>query len=370
MSDLADLVYISQEAGSRVDYVQAGGGNTSVKFDDGFMAIKASGYLLKDMTESYGFVAVDGELLKRYFEQTQFEQANRLAQNEAEQGAVKRGRLEQAKSEQNKPEQIDRNKESMDMAIASVKSINGEAFARPSVEIGFHSILQKFVLHLHPVYAAVLLCSSGGMEKIAGILEAEGIGCAAVPYIMPGYMLTTTIRDAAAEYEKRTGETSKVIVMKNHGVTTTTQTADEALSLMRKVNDAVIKALSLPPFQSEYALSECKDGYECLSFPEPLRNCEIATACGRGALYPDQLVYIFGEIGLREEENKKITIGERILYRSGAAEAAAMHETLLGVAYVHACIAEKGLRPELLSAEECAQILGWDSEKYRRSLMK
>ena len=422
MSDLSDLVSLSREAGSRVDYVQAGGGNTSVKLDDGYMAIKASGYLLKEMTESYGFVAVDGVLLSKYFEQGRFEQPqsakdpqvmlerNRLEQDVPEQTLCEHPQSEQTQSEQTQPLQKDLNKESMDIAIASIKPIGGEAFARPSVEIGFHSILQKFVLHLHPVYAAVLLCSSGGMEKFYGILEAEGIGCVMVPYIMPGYELTAMIRDGAAEYERRTGEKPKVILMKNHGVITTAQTAGEALALMHAVNNAVIRALSLPAFVGEfmpvqdaqaekeqdakpplgnsqggktpvdnsqdatpprlYSLRECADGYECAQFPEALRNPDIATACGRSALYPDQLVYIYDEVGLNEEDGKKITIGDRILYRSGEKEAAAMHETLLGVAYVHGCIASMGLDPELLSDGECAQILGWDSEKYRRSLMK
>ena len=371
MKDLSDFVAMSQEAGSRLDYVQAGGGNTSVKLDDGYMAIKASGYQLKEMTGSSGFVAVDGILLKKYFEQNRDEKNHGEQPLQSEQNRVDQSHVEQTlQSEQNQLEQTDRNKESMDVAIASIKSINSEVFARPSVEIGFHSILQKFVLHLHPVYAAVPLCCTGGMEILAGILEAVGIGCIMVPYIMPGYKLTVTIRDAALKYENDTGVKPKVILMKNHGVITTAQTAGEALSLMYAVNEAVIDALELPPFENEYSLRECADGFECAKFPEILRDPVIARACGNSVLYPDQLVYIYNEVGLSEDEGKKILIGERILYRAGAKEAEAMHETLLGVAYVHGCIAGKGLTPELFNDEECAQILGWDSEKYRRSLMK
>ena len=40
---------LSQTAGARADYVQGGGGNTSVKLADGLMAIKASGYCLSDI---------------------------------------------------------------------------------------------------------------------------------------------------------------------------------------------------------------------------------------------------------------------------------------------------------------------------------
>ncbi len=42
---LDDYARLSQSAGARMDYVQGGGGNTSVKLDDTYMAVKASGFL-------------------------------------------------------------------------------------------------------------------------------------------------------------------------------------------------------------------------------------------------------------------------------------------------------------------------------------
>jgi rhamnose utilization protein RhaD (predicted bifunctional aldolase and dehydrogenase) len=43
---LQEFTRMSQTAGSRSDYVQGGGGNTSCKLDDTLMAIKASGFQL------------------------------------------------------------------------------------------------------------------------------------------------------------------------------------------------------------------------------------------------------------------------------------------------------------------------------------
>ena len=40
---------LSNRIGARPDYVQGGGGNTSVKLDGGLMAVKASGFRLSDV---------------------------------------------------------------------------------------------------------------------------------------------------------------------------------------------------------------------------------------------------------------------------------------------------------------------------------
>ena len=57
--EVKNLVNISRKIGSYPEFVQGGGGNTSVKIDGNLMAIKASGYLLKNMTEDDGFAFVN-----------------------------------------------------------------------------------------------------------------------------------------------------------------------------------------------------------------------------------------------------------------------------------------------------------------------
>ena len=66
---LAQLIEISRAVGARPDYVQVGGGNTSVKSPDGrTMAIKASGTALTAMSESAGWVEVDIAAVLSIFE--------------------------------------------------------------------------------------------------------------------------------------------------------------------------------------------------------------------------------------------------------------------------------------------------------------
>ena len=53
---LSDLIRISNATGKNPTLVQGGGGNTSVKTDDGkYMYIKASGTALKNMNEQCGW---------------------------------------------------------------------------------------------------------------------------------------------------------------------------------------------------------------------------------------------------------------------------------------------------------------------------
>ena len=64
---LADFSRLSQAAGARADYVQGGGGNTSVKLADGLMAIKASGYCLGDIRPDKAYAVMDYEALRKFY---------------------------------------------------------------------------------------------------------------------------------------------------------------------------------------------------------------------------------------------------------------------------------------------------------------
>lgn len=336
---LEDLVYMSNITGNRVDYVQAGGGNTSAKFGDGYMAIKASGYMLKEMTVDSGFVVVNSDELSRYHKAP-------------------------------RPVGEDPNKKAMEIAMASIKQINGEKPARPSVEVGFHSILDKFVLHLHPVYTNVLMCSKGGVDKALSIAEAEKIPAVAVDYAMPGYDLVRLIEKAVSKYEEEHSVTPSVIFLKNHGIITHAYTVRKAVALMDRINAAIITALGLPGFPAP-SVAKSEDGYVSTNswLKKVLADGSIAKLMISKPVYPDQLVYTSNELTVGNGNSKIVISDGNIKYNSGYKEAVALEETMSALAYVYYCIQEKGMELETLSSEDCAAILGWDSEKYRKSLM-
>ena len=101
---LADFARVSQAAGARADYVQSGGGNTSVKLPGGLMAIKASGFCLSDIHPDQAYAVLDGADLRNFYLTTE------------------------------PSELADVEKEGSARAKADVRHIDGLADLRPSVE--------------------------------------------------------------------------------------------------------------------------------------------------------------------------------------------------------------------------------------------
>ena len=58
MNELNKLIKLYKYAGERFDLVQAGGGNSSVKLENGEMLIKASGFILSDVEINNGYSKV------------------------------------------------------------------------------------------------------------------------------------------------------------------------------------------------------------------------------------------------------------------------------------------------------------------------
>ena len=69
-AQLDSFTRVSSSVGARADYVQGGGGNTSAKLAGGLMAIKASGYCLKDIRPDRAYAVLDYEALRRFYNDT------------------------------------------------------------------------------------------------------------------------------------------------------------------------------------------------------------------------------------------------------------------------------------------------------------
>jgi rhamnose utilization protein RhaD (predicted bifunctional aldolase and dehydrogenase) len=212
---LKDLEYISRKVGIPVDYIQGGGGNTSVKLDGQYMAVKASGCKLKQITPTEGYVIIDYKKVKEYYEHVDLNV------------------------------DADFEKESADMAKQSVQQVPWLKVLRPSVEAGFHSVLKKYVIHTHSVYANILTCIENGQELAGKIFSGKEYETVWIPYINPGFCLTLKIQEAINECIKRTGKSPEVFFMENHGLIVTTDDSAKTVKLHSEVNETIKKYLDI-----------------------------------------------------------------------------------------------------------------------------
>jgi hypothetical protein len=89
------------------------------------------------------------------------------------------------------------------------------------------------------------------------------------------------------------------------------------------------------------------------------------------SLYPDQLVYLNGNIAVDGPEAKlsiDTKTGRRV-YATGQDEAQTIEETLLGYFYVIENVKRCGLTLKTMTGEEIGFIKNWESESYRKSLL-
>lgn len=204
---LAQLIKISNITGKDATLTQGGGGNTSVKTDDGkFMYIKASGTALKDMDEKQGWRRLKiGEVLGILSDKT-------IA--------------------------------SLDISRREIEIVNrlmlccdddAEPSARPSVEAHLHALLDKVVIHLHPNAVGAYVNCKKGKELVDGLFKDQKLPPLWVGYADPGFMLAMKIKALVADYKKQYNAMPSILFLEKHGLFVTASTDTKALKLVRDV---------------------------------------------------------------------------------------------------------------------------------------
>ncbi len=340
--ELEELQKISQAVGNSPDLVQGGGGNTSVKLNEELMAVKASGYKLSQITPKEGFVVVNYKNIKGYYENVDLSS------------------------------DIDYEQDSVAFVKQNVVEMEGLQSLRPSVEAGFHSVLKKYVIHSHSVYANIV-CSSQEGKSLAD--KIFGDSYLWIPYINPGFSLTLKIKDGIQECIKKKGQFPEVILMENHGLIVHTNDCEQCIDLHQKVNQRIKDYLKIEnnyPAIDIVQLEENTYASKTRYLTEFLGKGTINDDFFKQYLCPDQLVYLDGNVSINAEENKlniDTTTG-KIIYKTSKAEARTIEETLLAFIYVVNNIKKCNLILKTMSKEEVAFIQNWESEKYRKSMIK
>ena len=349
---LKELETISQSVGKRIDYVQGGGGNTSVKLNEEYMAVKASGYKLNQITENDGYVVVNYKNIAEYYDKVDLNSGVDYEKDSNE--FVKKNIVD----------------------LEKIKGVSAPKQLRPSVEAGFHSILGTYVIHTHSVYANILCCSEEGREIAEKIFKDEDFAFIWVPYINPGFSLTLKIKDGIAETLAKSGKKPEAVFMQNHGLIVNSDDLDRCIELHDRINNAIRDYLGIKENYPEISLEKAGEDIfvsktEYLS--DYFKNNNVDEEFfERNVLYPDQLVYLNDGISFGNEDGR-INIDTstgRILYRANYNEASTIEETLMAYIYVIDWVKRSGLKLQTMTQEQISFIKNWESEKYRKSLLQ
>ena len=345
---LSDFAKMSQTLGARADYVQGGGGNTSVKLEDGKMAIKASGFRLADIETDKAYAVLDGAAIRAFYQ------------------------------EHEPADFADVEKEGAAFTKEQTLTIEGLTAVRPSVEAGFHSILKTFVAHTHSVYANLATCTTSCKEIATQAFADATYTFGWVPYTDPGSNLTFAIRDELARVEAESGKVPSVILMQNHGIIVHDDDVDTCLAIHADANERLAQVFGI--HDGDFQKVELKEVAEGCYVDETAETI-ASLASGKypyarlmeEPLYPDQMVFLTGTLfadadPVEEGTCSLDTTSGVVTYHMPKAKAQVIAETLAAVTFIMDRIDDKGYEVSAMGEAAKHFIANWESEKYRKSL--
>ncbi len=223
-SPMDELVKLSHYYGSDIDFIIAGGGNTSVKIGEGLF-VKGSGTSLATI-DAEGFVEMDRRALDAL-----------LVADLGSDPADREARFKEA--------------------ILAAR-IHPEKSQRPSVECVLHSMLpHRFVVHTHSTVANWLTCGRDGQETAVDLFGDEVLW---IPYVDPGFVLAQSIHQALGSYAAKTGrDCPRALLMQNHGLIVCGGTPDEVRTTTDWIVESIRKRVGSDYLEKSFGRAECPD---------------------------------------------------------------------------------------------------------------
>ena len=333
-----DLKELSIFLGNNLDWIQGAGGNTSVK-DNGIVWVKASGYWLSDAQNNNIFTPLDRKAVLDKIDQ-----------------------------------------EIEDLSSAQILDKKDKAL-KPSIETTLHALMRhKFVAHAHSVNVisfAVLKNSKKILNE-----KLEGISWLWVPYARPGLPLTKMLK-------KMNVSDFDVIILANHGVVIGGDTKEEVLDVFKQVEKRLCRSVRGNFLETDKAkLENLVDSLEYklpkYDFTHALANDSLSLKIiGKNALYPDHVIFLGPEtIPVMTQEEFKDRLSEehsnscyKVVVIKGIGVIVNQNLSENAEEMLH-CLANVLLRLhpseklQHLTQNQEAELLGWDAEKYRKSIQR
>ena len=333
---LQQLSTFSKYVGQRIDLVQAGGGNSSVKHNDSLF-IKSSGISMANITPSSGYSIINNTKLT-------YDICNNAVQDVMKYTIMKTSK-------------------------------------RPSIETYMHAILKKYTLHLHPIQVNRILIRSDA-RTIMNALFPEAL---VIDYFTPGIKVCDEI--------KRTYNNENIIFLLNHGLILT---SDDYTNIYKYLDYVIEKIdsyteenkIHVDLTRYKYVSDITRFIYDKLEIQTAIYLCENQTinhflkadqkTLKESHTVPDELIYCGIKIAfidhlqdicsyniIYQEIPKIIIINHNIYIISNSiTKCREIEEVLLS----KLLIADNNQKKTFLSSDEICFLNNWDAEKYRQLL--
>jgi len=356
MIELKNFIKISKYAGERFDLVQAGGGNSSVKFNNNEMIIKASGVLLSEVNENSGYSRVDIKKIRHILHN---------------------------KNVTNDKIKINRETHSKNL----IKDATLDKSNRPSIETLLHSTLYKYTLHTHPIVVNMILIQKEWKNIILSIFKSKDV--ALVPYRTPGIELAIELERVINKFEV----IPKIIFLQNHGLIVSSSQPEEIQLLTDLVLNKIEQYLELD--MSRYKLTNkisdlintIKENSEITYLVEDdylnQQLIEKKRLFMETPFFPDSVVFCGASVFILKDlsntsefdnyiakynELPKVIIFKNYIFlRALNIKKAKEIEEVLKFQIM---VLEKNLKNEknFLNIEEVDYLTNWEAEKYRKKI--
>lgn len=362
------FVELSCYAGNRFDWVQAGGGNSSVKLDSQKMLIKASGIRLLDVSDHTGYVTCDYRALRQ-------------CTGDSEQFSNKTKKMR---------EELGKN-----ATQAALLSSEGQ----PSIETFLHALMGKFTLHTHPIAINVMMADDRWQERAKRIYPDAVF----VPYATPGIDLALLLAAQIKHYVVENQSSPEVVFLQNHGLIVSSDSAERVLELTEVISSAACDAtgMNLAQYQQVSRLYRVfKERYfkryaVVLSEDQALQHA-LTAILGQEKneriwpFCPDTLIYCgpaplvmeasIAKQSLQSLERAVIGYEEqyfneppKVILATGnvyfIAESLKKAKDAEELFKFHCLVRQaEGAHLTRISEDEVAYLLNWDAEKYRQNV--
>lgn len=341
----SELLELTKPFIKRPDLIQGPGGNTSYKNSSGEMYIKASGFRFEEMDSERGISAVNYLNIKNYFYSV------------------------------NPIDKIIEEKKMLEIIQENILlDALQQKYPKPSMETGFHAVLDRFVVHTHSVWTNLINCSKNRTQYITLLKEILKVEIVDIPFVSPGFGLSYLVTSALKNAEQVGKQKPPLFFLANHGIIAHADDALTCSNLLFELDSAIQDLLNI---DSEYPNTDIISIGDNLWNPQDefvnalILKYKADAAFFDQVLFPDQTVFFKNQIECSNEvSDRRIHISKdyTIKYKGSFREAISVHETMTAYLFLYDYLQQNSMDADFIDGNEIDYINNMEMEKHRKNI--